>query len=371
MNRLWIRFTLVIIGILLMVIIVPLLLGPLVFDHGPEQSTNSAAGEYFRSMSPDERAGLEQQIISVMQAVVVRTLIIVGVAGMITGIILSRMLSAPLQALADGARAIAGRDLTHRVPVRGSVEMRVVAESFNEMAGQLERSETLRQQLLADVAHELRNPVHVLRGNLQAILDGVYPLNEEELSRLLGQTEHLARLINDLHELSLAEAHQLPLHKRSMNLGELVKDAVATFQPLAAVRGVELRVELLGAPPVAEVDPDRVRQTLLNLLSNALRHTAAGGHIRVSVTTHAGQAEIAVGDDGAGIAAEQLSQVFDRFFRTDSARDRESGGTGLGLAIVRAIAEAHGGDARAESAGPGRGSTFIVTLPLGGTIDND
>jgi two-component system sensor histidine kinase BaeS len=266
--------------------------------------------------------------------------------------------------LAAGARAIAGRDLAHRVPVRGSVEMRIVAESFNEMAGQLERSESSRRQLLADVAHELRNPVHVLRGNLQAILDGVYPLNEEELSRLLGQTEHLARLINDLHELSLAEARQLPLHKQPVDLGELTKDAVAAFQPLTTAQGIALRVELLGTPPVVEVDPDRVRQTLQNLLANALRHTPAAGHIRASVAARAGQAEIAVSDSGAGIAPEHLPQVFDRFFRTDGARDRESGGAGLGLAIAKAIIESHGGALRAESAGLGRGSTFVITLPL-------
>jgi signal transduction histidine kinase len=364
MNRLWIRFALVIIGILLVVIIVPLFLGPIIFDPDSEQSGNRVVEEFFQSLPPEEQARLEQQIINVVQAVVLRTLIIVGVAGMIAGVILSRMLSAPLQALAAGARAIAGRDLAHRVPVRGSAEMRIVAESFNEMAGQLEQAEALRRQLLTDVAHELRNPVHVLRGNLQAILDGVYPLNEEELSRLLGQTEHLARLVNDLHELSLAEAHQLPLHKRPVDLGELTKDAVAVFRPLAAAQGIDLRVELLGAPPVAEVDPDRVRQTLQNLLSNALRHTPAGGHIRVSVTARAVQAEIAVSDSGVGIAPEHLPQVFNRFFRTDGARDRESGGAGLGLAIAKAIVEAHGGALRAESAGLGRGSTFVVTLPL-------
>ncbi|MBW7959624.1 MAG: HAMP domain-containing protein [Candidatus Promineofilum sp.] len=367
MNRLWIHFTLVIIGILLMMIIAPLFLGPFISSLQSERVANPVVEEFFQNMPPDERADLEQHIFGVVRGIILRTLIIVGVTGMIAGIILSRMLSAPLQALADGARAIAGRDMAHRVPVRGSVEMRVVAESFNEMAGQLERSEAVRRQLLADVAHELRNPIHVLRGNLQAILDGVYPLNEEEVSRLLGQTEHLAWLINDLHELSLAEVHQLPLHKQSMNLGELVKDVSATFQLLAVAQGVELRVELLGTPPVVEVDPDRVHQMLLNLLSNALRHTMAGGHIRVSVGTRAGQAEVAVSDDGAGISADQLSQVFDRFSRTDASRDRESGGAGLGLAIVKAIAETHGGNARAESAGPGRGSIFIVTLPIKGS----
>ncbi len=364
MNRLWIRFTLVIIGILLVVIIVPLFLGPILFNRSPGPPDAQEIGDFFSNLSPDEQAMVEQQITDVIKSVAMRTLIIVGVTGMIAGVILSRMLSAPLQALATGTRAIAGRDLSHRVPVRGSIEMRIVAESFNEMAGQLERSEASRRQLLADVAHELRNPVHVLHGSLQAILDGVYPLNEEELSRLLGQTEHLARMINDLHELSLAEAHRLPLHKQPVDLGDLTKDAVILFQPLAAAQGIDLGVELLGTPPLAEVDSDRVRQTLQNMLGNALRHTPTGGHIRVSVTARAGQAEIVVADSGGGIAPEHLPQVFNRFFRIDGARDRESGGTGLGLAIARAIIDSHGGALRAESAGLGHGSKFVITLPL-------
>ncbi len=170
--------------------------------------------------------------------------------------------------------------------------------------------------------------------------------------------------MNDLHELALAEARQLPLHRQAVDLGQLTKDAAVAFGPLAAAQGVELRVELLGAPPLAVVDPDRVRQALQNLLANALRHTPPGGAIRVTVARRDEQAVLTVADSGSGIAPEHLPQVFDRFFRTDSARDRESGGAGLGLAIVKAIAEAHGGDAQAASAGSGQGSAFTVTLPL-------
>ncbi len=363
MNRLWIRFALVIIGILLAVIILPVVLGPL-WTLGDMSQPDPTMETIIAALPPDLQAQLEQLIIKAAQFLFIRGLIVVGVGGAIAGVILSRMLSAPLQSLADGARAIAGRNLAYRVPVRGSDEMRTVATSFNDMAGQLEQAEALRRQLLADVAHELRNPIHVLRGNLQAILDGVYPLNEEELGRLLGQTEHLTRLVNDLHELALAEARQLPLHRQAVDLGQLTKDAAVAFEPLAAAQEVALRVELLGVPPLAVVDPDRVRQSLQNLLVNALRHTPPGGHIRVAVTRRDDQAVLTVTDDGSGIASEHLHQVFDRFFRTDSARDRESGGAGLGLAIVKAIAESHGGDTRAESAGPGRGSTFTMRLPL-------
>jgi signal transduction histidine kinase len=362
-NRLWIRFALVIIGILLAVIFLPVLLGPLLIPGDASGGDEMEAFFIAASLSAELQTQLQQRIIEAAQELFIRGLIVVGAGGAIAGIILSRMLSAPLQDLADGARAIAGRNLAHRVPVRGSDEMRTVAESFNDMAGQLEQAEGLRRQLLADVAHELRNPLHVLRGNLQAIVDGVYPLNHNEVSRLLDQTDHLTRLVNDLHELALAEARQLPLDRRPVDLGALTKEAVAVFQPLAAAQEIELRVELLGAPPTAAVDPGRIRQTIQNLLANALRHTPPGGRILVTVTERDGRAVLSVSDDGAGIAPEHLPQVFDRFFRTGDARDRESGGAGLGLAIVKAIVEAHDGEARAESAGLGRGSTFVVTLP--------
>jgi signal transduction histidine kinase len=362
MNRLWVRFALVISGILLIAIFLPFITA-VRFQMSPELSSELEA--LLRALPPELRVELRLQIESMVRIFFSRSLILAAVVGILAGVILSRMLLAPLQELTRGAEAIAARDLAHRVRVRGSQELRAVAESFNHMAGRLEQAEGLRRQLLADVAHELRNPLHVLRGNLQAIVDGVYPLNHDEVSRLLDQTDHLTRLVNDLHELALAEARQLPLDRRPVDLGVLTKEAVAVFQPLAAAQEIELRVELLGAPPTVAVDPGRIRQTIQNLLANALRHTPPGGRILVTVTERDGRAVLSVADDGAGIAPEHLPQVFDRFFRTGDARDRESGGAGLGLAIVKAIVEANDGEARAESAGPGLGSTFIMTLPLG------
>lgn len=366
MNRLWVRFALVIIGILLAVIILPFLLGPLLFSSSSESPAfDPEITAYIETIPDDIQEKFNQQIIGFVQAFAIRTALIVAAAAMIAGIVLSRMLSAPLQDLAAGARAIAGGNLAYRVPARGSDEMRTVAESFNEMAGRLEQAETLRRNLLTDVAHELRNPLHVLRGSLQAILEGVYPLNEEELSRLMGQTEHLTRLVNDLHELAQAEARQLPLHRQTIDLGNLVKEVAAASRSLAVAQGIDLRVELLGAPPLIPVDPDRIRQSIQNLLANALRYTPANGQILVTVTERDGWGEIVVSDNGSGIDAEHLPLVFDRFFRTDSARDRESGGAGLGLAIVKAIVEAHGGEVLAESGGLGQGSTFKMLLPMG------
>lgn len=360
MNRLWVRFALVISGILLLTMIMPFIAATQ-FEMSPELS--SGLESLLRTLTAAQRAELRAQVESAIRFFFTRSLIVAAVAGTVAGVILSRMLLAPLQDLTHGAEAIAARDLAHRVRVRGSRELRAVAESFNHMAGRLEQAEALRRQLLADVAHELRNPLHVLRGNLQAILDGIYPLNQEEMSRLLDQTDHLARLVNDLHELALAEARQLPLDRRPADLGALVKETAGVFLPLAAAEQIELRVELLGPSPTVEVDAARIRQALQNLLWNAVRHTPAGGHILVTVTRRDAAAEIVVRDDGEGIAAEHLPQVFDRFFRADEARNRETGGAGLGLAIVKAVVEAHGGGVAVESAGRGRGSAFTVTLP--------
>lgn len=361
MNRLWVRFALVISGILVLAMILPFITA-IQFEMSPQLSGELES--VLRALPAEQRAELRAQVELAIRFFFSRSLILAAVAGTLAGVVLSWTLLAPLQDLTRGAEAIAARNLAHRVRVRGSRELRAVAESFNHMAGQLEQAETLRRQLLADVAHELRNPLHVLRGNLQAIFDGVYPLNQAEVSRLLDQTDHLTRLVSDLHELALAEARQLPLNRRPTDLGALVKDSTSGFAPLAAAEGIALRVELLGAPPTVDVDADRIRQTMQNLLANALRHTPPGGNVLVSVGRRDGTAEVIVRDSGEGIAPEHLPQVFDRFFRGDNARDREHGGAGLGLAIVKAIVENHGGAVGVSSAGQGRGSTFTVTLPV-------
>lgn len=363
MNRLWVRFALIIIAILLSVTILPLLLGPMMMPRLLGLSPDPDLTALQQALPPELRAELATRIQEAAVLAITRGLFAVAIVGALAGIILSRMLAAPLQELAGGAQAIAQQDLSHRVPVRGSDEMRTVAESFNDMAGQLEQSEMLRRQLLADVSHELRNPLHVLRGNLQAMLDGVYPLDEAEVGRLLAQTDHLTTLVNDLHELALAEARRLPLELETLDMGVVVKEAAEAYRPLAAADGVELRVELLGPPPVVRGDRARLRQTLQNLLWNALRHTPSGGRILLKVKNVDGWATVTIQDTGTGIAPEHLPRVFDRFYRTDDARDRESGGAGLGLAIAKAIIEAHDGQITAASAGANQGATFTITLP--------
>lgn len=288
-----------------------------------------------------------------------------GLGGIIFGVMMSRNLTAPLNNLADAAKAIGTRNLSRRVPEKGSDEMIKVAHAFNEMAADLEQAEQLRRNLLADVAHELRTPLSVLQGNLRAILDEVYPLNLEEMARLYEHTRFLSRLVSDLHELAQAEAHKLPLNLQETDLAQLVQKTTDTFRPSAEVKRVRLNVEVAERVPPVHVDAARITQVLQNLLANALRHTGEAGQITVKIEPNTTTVHLTIADTGEGIPPEHLPHIFDRFYRADPARSRDRGGAGLGLAIARAIVEAHGGQISVSSAGvPGQGSQFLLKLPV-------
>ncbi len=290
-----------------------------------------------------------------------------GVLGVGVGVAISRGLSAPLDRLAAAARAVGARDFGQRVAPAGSAELVAVAHAFNDMAADLQRAERLRRDLVADVAHELRTPLTVLQGNLQAMLDGVYPIDAAEVGRLHDQTRVLSRLVDDLHALAQAEAGQLVLDRRPTDVAGFVEGVVAAFAPAAAAAGVDLAGDVPPRLPRMAVDPLRMAQVVQNLVANALRHTPAGGRVVVAGRAEGRDVAIEVRDTGEGIAAEDLGRVFERFYRADRARARASGGTGLGLAIARAIVQAHGGTIEAASAGvPGEGSVFTVRVPTAG-----
>ncbi len=220
------------------------------------------------------------------------------------------------------------------------------------------RQEEQRRRLLADVTHELRTPVAILQGNLEALLDGVYPADPEHLAPLLEETQVLSRLIDDLRTLSLAESGALELHREATDIGVLAGDVLASFRHEADAAGVSLQAEVPDDTPLVEVDPLRLREVLVNLVGNALRHTPGGGKVRIAATIEAGELRLEVVDNGVGIAADDLPHVFERFYKSS-----DSPGSGLGLAIARNLVLAHGGRIEVESSA-GAGTRMRITLPL-------
>jgi two-component system OmpR family sensor kinase/two-component system sensor histidine kinase BaeS len=292
--------------------------------------------------------------------------LIAGALGALLGFVVSRTLTAPLAEVAEAARAFAARRWDRRVRVRGATEIAAVGQAFNLMADSLEQAETLRRSLVADIAHELSTPLTVIQGNLRALLDGVYPLEQQEISTLYDETRLLARLVDDLRELALADAGQLPLNLAAVDAAELLRAAAERFAIAAESQDVTIVTGGAGALPAVRADADRVAQVLRNLLANALRHTPPGVRIRLEAEPIGGEppdgVRVSVVDTGSGIPPEDLPHVFERFYRGDKSRARSSGGAGLGLAIARAWIRAMGGDIGVTST-PGQGSCFWFTLP--------
>ncbi len=357
MNRFWVRLSLAFVTVVLLVVFLPFLL--------------SLMGEMLGLSPPNPLAAeipedVQERIWLIMQRTIplslLRLFLLTAVVAIIAGVWFSRSLTAPVLHLERAARDIGDQDLSRRVAVTGSDEIQALAHAFNDMAAKLERAETTRRHLLSDVAHEIRTPLTVIQGNLRALLDDVYPLDKEEIARLYDQTRHLTRMVDDLHLLAQAEAHQLPLNMSEIALVPLVQNAAEFFRATAESQQVTIRVEILGKHPHITADAARLTQVLHNLLSNALRHTPAGGKITVQVEQKGEGVMLAVADTGEGIAPEHLGQVFGRFYRVDPARRRDMGGTGLGLALAKAMVEAHGGSITAVSAGVGQGTQFVIRL---------
>jgi len=278
--------------------------------------------------------------------------------------IVSTRIVRPVRELAGAAQQIAHGAHTARVPARGTDELAELAGAFNEMAASLERAEQIRSQLLADVAHELRTPLATVESYIEALSDGVLAIDEENWGVIRAETSRLNRLVDDLQKVSRAQAHQLDLHVAPVAAAALVSDAVKAAQPAYTAKGVGLKADIAPHVPAIEADSERIAEVLANLLTNALRHTPAGGSVTVSARQRDARLEIAVADNGEGIAPEHIDRVFARFYRVDPARSRASGGTGIGLAIVRAIVEAHGGTVTATSPGTGSGTTITLLLPI-------
>ena len=268
-----------------------------------------------------------------------------------------RSAAAPVGDLIEASGRVEAGDFSTRVPESGPGEVRALARAFNAMSARLEETEQQRRSALADVSHELRTPLTVIQGNLEALLDGVYPADAEHIEPILAETRILERLIDDLRTLTLVEAGSLVLHREPTDLGALLNEVAGGHRSQADSAGIGLKVTVADDMPLLDIDPARIREVVSNLLTNALRHTPRDGRVELSAELAGDRATISVRDTGSGMPPDQLERVFDRFYRSP-----DSPGTGLGLPIARGLVEAHGGTMTATSE-PERGTTIRFTLP--------
>ncbi|MGB3632777.1 MAG: ATP-binding protein [Rubrobacteraceae bacterium] len=286
----------------------------------------------------------------------------VGTAA-VASLFVSRRIVGPLGRMADATRRISDGRYDERVPVEENDELGSLSQSFNAMASVLQETGRQRSEFIADVSHELRTPLSTLQGYMEGLIDGVIEPSEETWGLLYTEAERMRRLVDDLQQLSQAEAGQLTLHARPTSSVEAVKRSTESMLPLFAEKEVTLECEISEDRPRIVADADRVVQILTNLLRNALRYTPSGGQVTVESVASGGEVHFTVTDTGAGIAPEHLPHVFERFYRVEKSRSREGGGSGVGLAISRALVEAMGGRIRVGSAGLGKGASFSFTLP--------
>ena len=280
------------------------------------------------------------------------------------GFLFSWLITGPMRQLTSAARKVAIGDFSQRVSQKTDDEIGEVSAAFNTMAEQLEKKEKSKRQLLADIAHELRNPLSIIQGNLEAWLDGVLTPAPDQIASVYDETVLLSRLVTDLRDLSLAEAGQLKLSQSATELDEFIFAEIASVQNRCQEKQVSISAELPTGLPLVFIDRDRIHQVLHNLIDNALRYIPAGGTIKIGASyTTPGWVTVSVADSGGGIVPEDLPYVFDHFYKADRSRHRGHGGAGIGLAMVKQLVELHGGKVRVESQ-KGKGSTFLFTLPV-------
>ena len=311
--------------------------------------------------SPDSVMGPKSSGPSLSLLLILSGSLAVAVA-MILTFFVSRRILKPVETLARVSRQAAGRDFTVRAQVQSKDEVGELARTFNTMLAELSRTEELRRNLVGDVAHELRTPLTNIRGYVEGISDGVMQPDPETLAAIRGEIHLLTRLIEDLQDLALVESGQMQLKFRSCDMGDLIRGASLAVHPQAQAKSISLEVDEACRLPI-QADAQRVSQVLCNLLVNAITHTPTGGRVQIGAKEVEGCAQVSVRDNGPGIAAEDQSYVFQRFFRVDKSRSRATGGVGLGLTITRRLVEAHQGQIEVISQA-GEGAEFRFTLPL-------
>jgi two-component system sensor histidine kinase BaeS len=299
----------------------------------PFQSVTEAGGERFQQYQ--FRTSLAMGVFSLLMAMLIAWWI-------------ARTLLEPVKRVVAATHRLASGDYSSRVAVASNDEVGQLARDFNQLAYTLERNEQMRREFMADVSHELRTPLSVLRGELEAIEDGVRSLDQNAMKSLQGEVSMLSKLVDDLYELSLADVGALNYRKAPCALNGLLEHSVAMFQERLNARRLRVELELPSQPLELVADADRLQQLFSNLLENAVRYTDPGGVVRISAAVERDEVRIEFMDSGPGVSASQLPRLFERFYRGESSRNRESGGAGLGLAICRSIALAHGGSLSAD-----------------------
>lgn len=334
----------------------------------------------FARLSPETTALLEQARPELERAggaldggflrSILAAAVVSAAAGTLLALLAARRLARPIEAVSAAAARVARGDLSARAPLSASdAEIAMLAHTFNQMTESLARLEEERKNMIADIAHELRTPLAILQARLDALEDGVLPLDAPQISQLSRQSELLTRLVDDLRTLSLADAGRLSIRREDTDLALVAREVLGGFADRAEKGGQLLTLYVAPDLPRVPADPDRLAQVLSNLLDNALRYTPRGGAVHLEVDRAGPFARLRVADNGPGLSGEDRPRVFDRFYRASAsgARDRASGGSGLGLAIVRALTELHGGRVHALNA-PQGGAQFEVELPLGGAL---
>jgi histidine kinase len=311
---------------------------------------------------------LDGPMLDRFRLVVEQSLLVAGFAAFSTAVVVSlfvsRRIVEPLQELSSVSRRLAEGYYRERTSLRSDDELAELSQSINQLAETLEQTEQRRLSLLADVTHELRTPLATIEGYMEGLLDGVIAPNKPTFSLILRESVRLQRLIEDLQLLSRAEAGQLPVTPAPLNLHERIDLLAAQFRPQFAAQEIELELELAPELPPLWADPDRLDQVMINLLANAMRYTPMGGIVTIRALPFDRFVQISVVDSGMGIAPEHLPHLFERFYRVDKSRARQSGGSGIGLTVARHLVYAQGGDIWAESEGPGKGAAFHLTLPI-------
>lgn len=280
--------------------------------------------------------------------------VFLAILAVVIGILLTRRVVNPIAEVIAAAEKVAHGDLSTRITTKkGNDDLSALVEHFNDMTAALEQNDNERRQLLADVAHELRTPLSVLRGRLEGIVDGVYPINEANIAPALEETYLLERLVEDLRLLTLAETRQLRFEPREVDLADLLNRTVTVFKPQAEDKKVSLKLEINEALPQIWIDPQRLEQVIGNVIDNALRYTNENGAVTITAVPVEGGARVSIADNGTGVPVEEIDKIFDRFWRNEKSRTRKNGGAGLGLAIARQLVEGQGGKIGAENVSTG------------------